>query len=213
MTYLWSGHPASRQRLAAVGLVVTALVGILTASGASAQQATEGTISGVLTMGTAGAVLAPDASVELIELQAAGVTSRRSSTDDSGRYTFTVPVDPDIRYIPRIEYQGVQYFGPAVVLTADAPDAEVGPITVYESTDERPHLAITETVMTAIALDRAEGQIGFIREDLVVNPVDRAYVGGEDRVTIRLPVPEGTLEAAGENQDGKFALQEGVLTT
>lgn len=164
-------------------------------------------------MGTAEAVLAAGASVELIELQPSGVTSRRAPVGTDGTYEFVVAVDPEVRYVPRIEYQGVQYFGAAIVLTAEASTVEVEAIAVYESTDVPPVLTIQETVITAIALDRARGQIGFIREDLVANPSDRAYIGGDDGITLRLPAPEGTLEAAGENADGTFALNQGVLTT
>jgi hypothetical protein len=67
--------------------------------------------------------------------------------------------------------------------------------------------------MTAIALDRTLGQIGFVREDLIANPSDRAFIGGDDRTTLRIPAPEATLDAAGETADGQFALVEGILTT
>ncbi len=198
---------------AAVTATVTATSVLLPPPTASAQEATAGTISGSIEMRTAGAVLAPGSNIELIELQPSGVTSQRTAVSDEGSYEFAVTIGPETRYVPRIEYQGVQYFGPATVLSAETPNVEVDPIAVYESTGERPGLRIEETVITAIAIDRGQGQLGFIRDDLVVNPTDRAYVGGDDRVTLRLPVPEGTLDAAGENADGTFALSEGVLTT
>jgi len=185
----------------------------LTQSLAGAQEAGEGRISGSVVMATSGAELAAGAEIELIELSGTGVSSRRTVVASDGTYAFAVPIDPDTRFIPRVEYQGVQYFGAPIILTAATPTADADPITVYEATDATPELTIRETVMTAVALDRREGQIGFIREDLVVNPTDRAYIGASGRITLRIPAPEATLDAAGENADGQFALQDGILTT
>ncbi|MEX2375129.1 MAG: hypothetical protein WD942_06015 [Dehalococcoidia bacterium] len=206
----------SRVAILTFALAMTVLqVGAATVAQAQEPPAApaEGAIIGQVILGTDTATLDPGTSVELIELLGTSVTTRRAPVAPDGTYAFAVPVNPEVRYVPRVEYQGVQYFGAPIILTLDAPSASVDPIVVYESTDSAPELTIRETVMTAIALDRREGQIGFIREDLVVNPDDRAYVGGADRITLRIPAPEATLDAAGENADGQFALQDGILTT
>lgn len=187
--------------------------GIVMAASAGAQVGSTGEITGTATMGTASETLATGVTVELIELSEAGVTSQRTELGEDGRYTFTADVEPTTRYIPRVEYEGVQYLGAPVILDADASTVEVEPIVVYATTDAAPELTIQETVMTAIALDRTLGQIGFVREDVIANPSDRAFVGGNDRTTLRIPAPEATLDAAGENADGQFALVDGILTT
>jgi hypothetical protein len=178
---------------------------------ASAQDAT-GTIGGSVLQGTEGAPLG-EATVELIMLAGSDVGVAGRTTLVDGAYEFRVPLDPEVRFIPRVVYGGVQYLGEPASLSSETPAVEVDPITVYETTDHIAELSIRETVVTVIAIDRGTGQLGMVREDFVVNPTDRVLAAPTEGATLRIPAPERTVDAAGENADGRFALVDGVLTT
>jgi len=181
---------------------------------AHAQTAPEtGRITGEIVLGTEGATLSNDFAVDFIVLAGSEVGGTLPATIEGNTFSLDVPVGDGRRYLARVMYQGVPYLGAPVEVTADAPEvlAEIPP--VYETTTETPDLTITEAVMTAVALDRDTGEIGLVREDLVQNASDRVYIGGENGVTLRLPTPERTSDALGENVDGEFALQDGILTT
>ncbi len=181
---------------------------------ARAQTETVGHITGEVTLGTAGTTVGDgDLVVDLIILVGSDVGGTMDAMVDGASFSAEVPLDDTLRYIPRATYQGVPYFGAPVVVTAEAPEATAELPTIYATTSEAPNLGIGETVVTAIALDREAGQLGIVREDAVRNSSDRVYVGGENRVTLRLPTPDATLDAAGENADGTFNLEDGVLTT
>lgn len=193
-------------------VVVAAVLVALGAPSALAQSKPEGLVSGTVTLATAGADLEGGTAVELIILEDGDITGTASGPVVEGRYEIPVDADPKFTYVPRLAYGGVQYFANPVILSPEAPTA-TGDFTVYASTTELPDLQINLTAVTVVALDRGEGQIGLLREDLVQNPIDRAFVGDGRGITLRLPVPEGTLDADGENVDGVFALEGGVLTT
>ncbi len=75
-----------------------------------------------------------------------------------------------------------------------------------------PPPSIRETTVTVLALDRAAAELTLVREDLVENPSDRVYVGPPPSgVTLRLPLPERTLDASGLNEEGSFQLGSGTL--
>lgn len=207
------------RRLAActVALACALALGVLDASGVRAQTASAGAITGAVTMATEGEALDPSLlEVEVIILAEGGVTGTKPATVDGEAYEVQVDADAALTYIPRATYDGVSYFGGAVRLDEDT-STEARDFTVYATTSETPPLEVKETVVTVIAIDRGTGELGFIREDLVHNPTDRVFTGsgGEDGagITLRLPAPEGTVEALGENADGQFALEGGVMTT
>lgn len=194
--------------------IAVAVLGALVAGSAAAQDAPQGRITGELVAGTEGAMLSDDLTLDFIVLEDTEVGGTVAATvEDGGAFSLDVPVDPDRRYVPRVVYQGVSYFGQPVVVTEEQPEVVAMIPPVYETTSETPDLSIGETVVTVVALDRSTGELGFIREDFVLNPSDMVYVGGEDGVTLRLPTAERTVDALGENTDGSFALEEGILTT
>ncbi|MCY4639573.1 MAG: hypothetical protein OXC94_04445 [Chloroflexi bacterium] len=165
----------------------------------------------VVVSGTAGEDLAEAIEVELITLgEAASVGVERASAP-GGRAEFSVPTDPMLTHVPRVRYQGVQYFGDPVLLSPELPAAEVS-VRVFERAQEPPPLSIRETTVTVLALDRAAAELTLVREDLVENPSDRVYVGPPPSgVTLRLPLPERTLDASGLNEEGSFQLGSGTL--
>lgn len=173
-----------------------------------------GVITGEITLGTEGATLdAAQLTVDFIILAGEDVSGTITATIEGATFRAEVPLVAENRYIPRAVYQGVSYFGEPTVVTEAQPEAVASIQPVYEATSETPDLSIEQSVTTVIALDRGTGQLGVVRDDLVHNPSDRVYVGGENHVTLRLPTPDNIVDAAGENADGQFTLEEGVLTT
>ena len=197
-------------------LLVASLVGalaFLATAGVGAQNPSQGVITGEVAMGTAGAELDAGLVVQFIVLGESGVTGTLDVPAPGGQFSVEVPLDPSVQYVQRAIYEGVQYFGESVRLTPEAPRATVAPLVVYAATEETPELSLAQTIVTVVALDLGRGELGLVREDLVVNPSDRVYVGRASNVTLRLPAPDGTVEAAGENPDGRFTLQDGIVTT
>lgn len=203
-----------RAPLLALALAVLTAFAVHGGDSAVAQESPEGRISGELVAGTEGSTLSDDVTLDFIVLEAADVGGTISATiEEGGTFALDVPLDAERRYVPRAVYQGVSYFGQPVAVTEEEPEVVATIPPLYETTSETPDLSIGETVVTIVALDRATGELGFIREDFVLNPSDMVYVGGEDNVTLRLPTSERTVDALGENADGAFALEEGILTT
>ncbi|MCB9490990.1 MAG: hypothetical protein H6674_02855 [Dehalococcoidia bacterium] len=199
-----------------VGVVLAAALAVSGDTAAAQEQApadTVGRISGEVNLGTEGATLDGDLTVDFIVLVGSEVGGTVDATVNGASFFVEVPLDDTRRYVPRVVYQGVPYFGAPVAVTADAPEATAELPTIYATTSEAPALTIGDTVVTVIALDRGTGQLGFVREDLVMNPADRVFVGDANGVTLRLPAPDSTLDAAGENADGTFRLADGVLTS
>lgn len=201
----------SRRRLLRA-LLAVACLGMVAVPGGASGQVPDGLIAGAITMGSAGATLDESAlSVRIIILENEAVSGTVDAEVVDGRYEARVPAILSRTYVPVISYRGIQYFVPPAILDRAAPEF-IQDVTVYETTTERPDLTIESTVVTVIAIDRDLGQMGLLREDLVRNPSDRVYVGGEGGVTLRLPAPEGTLEGSGDNPEGTFTLEAGGIS-
>ena len=190
-------------RAAAVLLIATFAATTVAVTGAAAQTS-EGRISGAVTPGTAGASVPDGLEVTLLALDGATVTPVAQTTLEDGRYEFEVPADGRLTFIPLMSYQGIRYLGDAVILTPEEQTAEHD-FVVFETTSERPDLTISSTSATLLAIDRGLGELLIVRDDIVENPTDRIYIGGEDGVTVTLPVLDGTIEATGEDAgDGDY---------
>ena len=192
---------------------------ILLVGPASAQEA-GGAISGRVRSGTQGAPAIDAVVVELITLARDGEITTQQASTRGGRFEFAVPADVSLTHVLRAVYRGVHYFAAqAVTLSAELLSAE-REITVYETTSEPPLLRIATTVLTVVALDRANAQLTLVREDMVVNPGDRTYAGDDRGITLRLPAPEAVIEADGRVVEasglpdrGSFTLNGGRLAT
>jgi hypothetical protein len=182
------------------------------APGAAAQEP-DGTISGEVRMGSAGAVLPDEVAVELIALDADGGLTTQATVTSGGRFEFRVVADASITYLVLVDLDGVRYFAeqPALV-SAELPSVETS-VVVYEATGEPPPLLVESTTLTVVVLDRARGQLTLEREDMVVNLSDRTYTGDAGGITLRLPAPEGVIEASGVGVDGAFTFEGGRLAT
>ena len=189
-------------------LVACALTAfVLGAAVASAQQP-EGRITGVVLLGESGPLPEP-LTVQLIVLGGGGVESAQETTTEAGRFAFDVEANADLSYVVRAVYDGVQYLAPPVLLSPELPTAEVE-LVVYATTTEPPVLTVERTTVTVLRLDRANAQIVLLREDDVRNPADRVFIGDAEGVTLRIPLPDGTViaEAGGE---GDSRVEGGVL--
>lgn len=205
---------------AIMALAMTALL-VLPLSRAHAQAPVQsvsaGSITGTVTMATAGEAVDPALlTVEVIILAEGGVTGTKAATIEGDSYEVRVDADEALTYVPRATYDGVAYFSGAIMLDDDTTTA-ARDFTIYATTDQVPALEVQATTVTMVAIDRGARELGFVREDIVVNPSDRVYIGsgpaGGERITLRLPAPERTQDAAGENADGRFTFEGGVVTT
>ena len=199
-------------RPAALLLLALALGGALAgAAPPAAAQTPDGEIRGRIVQGTAGAPTPEGIPVELIILGgASGLETAQTVSGEGGAFLFEVLADPQRTYVVRIERQGVQYLSPPLLLSRELPATDVE-ITIYEATRERPDLRVESTLVTLLALDRAAAQFTIERIDEVENPTDRIYVGDEEGVTLRLPLPDGVQGASGAGTDSGFVLEGGVL--
>ncbi len=195
-------------------LVACALAALALGVAAASAQQPQGRITGVVLLGGSEPLTEP-LTVQLIVLGQSGVQAAQETVTEAGRFAFDVEPDADLSYVARTVYDGVQYLAPPVLLAPELPTAEVE-LVVYATTTEPPALTVDRTTVTVLRLDRANAQIVFLREDDVHNPGDRVFIGGEDGVTLRIPLPDGTVvaEAGGEGdsrvEGGTLAVATGL---
>jgi len=197
--------------IAIVAMVATIALVALDARPVQAQAAA-GRVSGTISSATPGFTVPDSVQLRLIVLEGAKVTDAIVVPTRGGAYSASVPIVAGRTLVPHLTYEGVDYFASPVTLTEDAREV-VRDFSIYAVTHETPDLAIASTTMTVIAIDRERGQLGLLREDQVANPADRVYIGDDQRVTLRIPAPTGTIEASGDNTDGTFVFERGVVTT
>lgn len=186
---------------------------VLLAGGAStrvlAQQAAdEGIVRGRVTMASAGAALEGTVEVELIILDGQQAAGSVKAPVRDGSYEARVPASATRVYVPRINYQRVDYFGDPVRFNGTERTA-TRDFTVHATTDRPDTLQLIQTIVTVIAVDREAGEIGVLREDVVAVRGDRVFTGGASGITLRIPAPDGTTEATEE--EGRGTLANGVL--
>ena len=195
--------------LALAALALT-LAGALTAAHGHAQQ--EGTVRASIRMGTPGLPVPEGVEAQLIVLAAGGGLTTIDGRMEGADARFEVVPDAQSSYLVRVVYAGVQYLSTPLLLSPDLPDADVE-ITIFEPTDERPALTLDSSVATVLALDRAAAQLTLVREDIVRNPSDRVYVGDDQGVTLRLPLPDGVVEAGGTGPEGDYRVDGQTIVT
>ncbi len=195
-------------------LASAASVAAQTATPAPSISAPPGSVSGTVVNGTQGTTSVEGVEVQLLALTGSGQVTSEEATVVDGRFTFTPPASATVTYVLRATYQGVSYLvEPPILLSPEVPTDE-REITVYETTSEAASLRIDSTVLSLQGLDRAQAQLTLQREDQVLNDTDRVYVGGDDRVSLRLPAPEGVIEMLdSESLEGESTLDGGTATT
>lgn len=196
--------------LAALAFVAAALVPAALGGAASAQER-DGRIEGTISAGTAGASIPDGIEVTLLALDGSTVTPVAQTEVEAGRYVFELPADGRLTFLPLVTYQGIRYLGEVAILTPEERTAQRD-LVLFETTSERPELSIALSSATVLAIDRGLGQLVIVRQDVVNNPSDRIYIGGDDGVTVTLPFLDGTIEASGEDAaEGEYRQDGGVM--
>ncbi|MEZ4501403.1 MAG: hypothetical protein R3C39_02130 [Dehalococcoidia bacterium] len=156
--------------------------------------------------------------VEVVGIDGTGGIVTFDGTSEGARFAIEAPADPGTTYLVRAFIDGVTYFSTTpVLLSPDLPSADVS-IEVFGVTNEAPALRIASTTVTMLALDRAAGEMTFVREDIVLNPSLETYVGA-DGPSVRLPLPDGATAADGTAAyggipvPGTFAVEGATLNT
>ena len=157
------------------------------------------TITGTVHLATPGASLSASVAVQLIVLEGSATpTSLSEMTDPAGNFRFHVDADPAISYVPFLIFEGVRYFSEPGTVRFEAGGGEAhASFEVYSATSGGAGLEIEQTTLVATALERSTETITLVREDLIVREDPTVFIGGDDGVTLRIPVPDGTLEAGG----------------
>ena len=190
-----------------------AAVFVPTVAHGQAAESDRGTISGTIRLMTPGAILEP-ATVSLIMRRGSDgeLESTEQTANDDGSFAFEVEADPEISYFAVVTYGGVPYFSRELLVSPELPTISVD-FDVYATVATAPELAIDRTVVTLLAINREDAELTFVREDLVRQDEPVVFVGADDGVTLRLPVPDGTIEAGGfDDAAGEYEL-DGQLVT
>ena len=206
--------PPLPRLLALTAFAVALALGILAWPHPGLAQQPQGTISGTITLETPGDTLPAGIELQLIILEESQApTSAQQQADPSGAFTFQVDPDPRLNYVPFLIYEGVRYFStPSSIRFDDTTSSASIAFEVYSTTTEAPNLSIEATTVIAVALERSTSTLTLIREDLIVRDELTVYVGGDDAVTLRIPVPDGTIDAGGlEVDDPDFSFEGGTV--
>jgi hypothetical protein len=182
---------------------------------ATGTPAPPGSVTGTITNGTQGATGIDGVTVQLLALTNAGDVTSQDGTVEDGKFSFSPPADSAVTYVLRVTYEGVSYLVDPPILLSPGLPTDHRDVTVYQTTSDVPaDLRIDSTVMSVQGLDRAQAQLTLQREDQVVNSTDRVYVGGEDKVSLRMPAPDGVIQLLDATTvDGEAKLDGGTVTT
>jgi hypothetical protein len=204
------------RQLSLTAITTALILGGLAPPHSGAAQQTQATISGTVRLATPGDTLADGIELQLIILEdSKSPISVSQQADASGEFTFEVDSDPRFNYVPFLFYQGVRYFSDPSSVRFDnsTPSASIA-FEVYSTTTEAPELSIETTTVIAVSLERSNSTITLIREDEINRNEPTVFVGGEDGVTLRIPVPDGTIDAGGmEADDPNFRFESGTVNS
>lgn len=195
-------------------LVVLVVLGAALVSTSRAEADVPGLIDGDVRPGPGATVAVDDVAVQLLGMREGARTVQETRTR-GGYFRFELPsVGGNATYVVRTEVEGVTYLAPTpVLLSPEVPSARVE-IEVYASTTERPPLRSQATGLTVVFVDVRASAMTLQREDLVVNPSPRTWIGGTDGTTLRLPAPTGARNLQGEAwYEGLPALGEFTLAS
>ncbi len=206
--------PLARRLLTLTAFAGALILGVLVWPHPGLAEQPQATISGTITLATPGDTLPAGIELQLIILEESQApTSAQQQADTSGAFTFEVDPDPRFNYVPFLIYEGVRYFStPSSIRFDDATSSATVAFEVYSTTTEAPDLSIEATTVIAVTLERSASTLTLIREDLINRDDLTVYVGGDDAVTLRIPVPDGTIDAGGlEDDDPDFSFEGGTV--
>lgn len=172
-----------------------------------------GTVTGKLTLATAGATLAPDTDIQLVRLNPASPDAQSMFTtkaDATGNYTFNdVPMAADAEFGVVATYKGRAYASQVGIPDHTTKALDL-PITVYETTSD-PSVVKLTNVTLAVATGQSGLEIAQIMR--FTNTSDRAYStdqaanAGAFR-SVKVSFPAGAV-ITGFNDDAQRYVVEG----
>jgi hypothetical protein len=179
---------------------------------AQATASDAGTISGVVHLATPNRELGP-VSAQLITLrEGADPEATLQDVAADGTFEFEVDADPELTYIVRVRYEDIQYFSSPLLLSPELPSSSVD-FEVFATSSEPPALTIDSTTVTVLAIDRERAELTLVREDLVQHDEPIIFVGDADRITLRIPVPDGTIDAGGfDDTEAEYGFDGGTIS-
>ena len=168
--------------------IVVVVLAVLATSSAAAPAA--GTISGTVTNHTGSPRALAGHPVRLTAyVNGAEQDWRETASDARGRFSFTVPVDPQRTYVAWLHYKDGEYTSSPVVLKTAGQRASVA-LRVWEPTSDAGVLRVN---VHHIIVEPGDGAVQVAELLVVVNNSDRTYVGAAPvegrRQTLRLSLP------------------------
>lgn len=176
----------------------------------------EGTVTGRVINGTAGATLPEGLEVSLraFDTNATHIDSVKTLVAADGSFRFEgIDAGVQAQLEPLILYQDIPYYDDretAIVLSPEQPEANVD-ITVFENTTDDSAVRIERL---HIVFDFAQDRVQVAELYIFSNDGDRTYVGTLEGGTIRLTVPSDALEfQPGGDPSRYLTLADGIADT
>ena len=161
--------------MTARAFAIAALLFLVGAGAASAQEAPAITVEGTVLDGTAGGHVGPGLPVFLVS-SAGPEQERRTATDESGRFRFDSPPPPEgERLGVSVQYKGAVYG--EIVGIVDGLTLPIN-ITVYDSSDDETLLEASSASLLFARVDRATQTLWALEIVKLVNDSDRTYIPG-----------------------------------
>lgn len=161
------------------------------------RESAQGTISGMITIGTPNTTLPTDTTVTLhifdVVTETESIATTQVSPDNS--YTFSdVTITDGNFYFVSVPFDGRNYGSTPVSGNSQLPNMDL-PVVVYATTTDPTVIGIMNMV---VQIQPTEGVLGFTQVIQFRNQSDRMYIGNtqlEDgrRITLDLTVPVGAL--------------------
>ncbi|MCC6237608.1 MAG: hypothetical protein IT299_08545 [Dehalococcoidia bacterium] len=158
-----------------------------------------GVISGMVLVGDGAAVDVEGVPVQLVQL---GNGSRvvGETRAEGGRYRFALDtVSANATYVVSATVEGVTYLGAAPVILSSANAEAFIDVTVWNASPQRPDLTSQLSGITVVFVDTRTGEVTLQREDLVLNPTPRSWIGDAEGVTLAVPLAAGARNVDGES--------------
>lgn len=178
------------------GLVLALATLILTATATAGTAApAAGTISGTVTNHTGGPRPLAGHPVRLTAyVNGAEQDWKETTSDARGRFTFTVPVDPQRTYVAWLHYKDGEYTSTPVTLKTAGQRASVT-LRVWEPTSDA---GVVKVNVHHIIIEPGEGAVQVAELLVFVNTSDRTYVGGgsngDRRQSLHFSLPDGARD-------------------
>jgi mono/diheme cytochrome c family protein len=175
-----------------------------------AEQVSLGSISGVVTNGTADGILPDDLTITLVALEGnVPVLEEELSVASDGSFAREdLEIIPGRIYGALVEYQDVVYYSVGGHLLQEAPDLEL-PIMIYETTPDES--SVTVDRLHLIFDYSLEGLVEISELWLLSTPGDRTVVqrGGANALPIRLPEGANNVRFPNAVSPDQFSVIEG----